>query len=83
MIDPTGEEKAAMRSALQPLSDYIEHEIGWETPLSDFDRCEILELIEVIVTSYHNALLATASKHWPLRMTELNQLTRHSDVGLY
>lgn len=65
MIDPTGHEIAAMRSAIKPLSEFIEAEMGWETPLSDYDRAEILLLIEVVVTAYHESLIAAAEKQWP------------------
>jgi hypothetical protein len=57
MIDPTGHEIAAIRSAIKPLSEFIDTEMGWETPLSDYDREEILMLIEVIITAYHHSLI--------------------------
>ena len=84
MIDPTGHEIAAMRSAIKPLSEYIEHEMGWETPLSDYDRDEILTLIEVVVTAYHESLIAAACKHWPEQVHILGnrKAGEHSDVGL-
>lgn len=65
MIDPTGHEIAAMRSAIQPLSEFVEAEMGWETPLKEYDRDEILMLIEVIVTAYHAALITAAENQWP------------------
>ena len=65
MIDPTGHELAAMRSAIKPLCEFVENEMGWETPLQDYDRDEILLLIEVIVTAYHESLIAAAGTQWP------------------
>ena len=65
MIDPTGNEIAAMRAALKPLSEFIDAEMEFETPLSDYDRHEILTLIEVIVTAYHDKLVELAEEQWP------------------
>lgn len=65
MIDPTGHEIAAMRTAIKPLSEFVEAEMGWETSLKEYERDEILMLVEVIVTAYHEALIAAAEKQWP------------------
>ena len=54
-----------MRSSIKPLCEFVENEMGWETPLQDYDRDEILLLIEVIVTAYHESLIAAADKQWP------------------
>lgn len=65
VIDPTSHEIAAMRAVIKPLSEYIEHDMGWETPLNDYDRQEILTLIEVVVTAYHEALTKATETQWP------------------
>jgi Family of unknown function (DUF6511) len=65
MIDPAPHEIAAMRAAIKPLTEFVESEMGFETPLMEYDRDEILALIEVIVTAYHDALLLAAEKQWP------------------
>lgn len=65
MIDPDGHEIAAMRSAIGPMSEFVESEIGWETRFQDYEREEILMLIEVIVTAYQDALIVRAETKWP------------------
>lgn len=65
MIDPTAQEMKAMHSVIEPLSEYIDAEIGWETPLGDYDRHEIMSLIEVVVTAYHDALLKETANRYP------------------
>jgi len=65
MIDPTPQELAAMQAALKPMADYVAAEIGFDKPVRDYDRTQILTLIEVIVTAYHDALLNAAHAQWP------------------
>jgi hypothetical protein len=56
VIDPTDMEKAAMRSCLEPLGEYV-GSIGMERPLADYSREEILMLIEVVVSAYQDHML--------------------------
>ena len=65
MIDPTPQETAAMQAAIHPMADYIGAEIGFDKPLRDYTSPQILTLIEVIVTAYHDALSASAHAQWP------------------
>jgi hypothetical protein len=65
MIDPTPHEIAAMRAAIQPMAEYIGADIGYEKPLKDYSRAEILTLIEVVVTAYQDALQKEAHAQWP------------------
>jgi len=51
MIDPTEMEQAAMQSCLVPLGECVA-EIGMQRPLADYQRSEVLTLIEVVVTAY-------------------------------
>ncbi len=55
MIDPTPNEQTALQSVLQPLGDYVAS-IGMDKPLSHYQRHEVLQLIDVVVTSYQNKL---------------------------
>ncbi len=51
MIDSTNLEKAAMAAALRPLGEYV-GSIGMTRPLADYQREEVLTLIEVVITAY-------------------------------
>lgn len=65
MIDPAPHEIAAMRAAIQPMAEYIGADIGFDKPLKDYSREEILTLIEVVVTAYQDALQKAAHTQWP------------------
>lgn len=65
MIDPTPHEIAAMRAAIQPMAEYIGADVGYNKPIQDYSREEILTLIEVIVTAYQDALQKAAHQQWP------------------
>lgn len=53
MVDPSEMEQAAMRSCLAPLGECVA-EIGMQRPLADYQRSEVLNLIEVVVTAYQS-----------------------------
>ena len=55
MIDPTKNETRAMQSTLQPLGDYVAS-IGMQRSLADYSQQEVLQLIDVVITSYQNKL---------------------------
>ncbi len=65
MIDPTPYEIAAMRAAIQPMAEYIGADVGYNKPIQDYSREEILTLIEVIVTAYQDSLQKAAHQQWP------------------
>ena len=53
MTDPTNLEKSAMTAALRPLGEYV-GTVGMQRPLADFQRHEVLTLIEVVITAYQD-----------------------------
>ena len=55
VIDPTRHEKDAMQSALAPLGEYVSS-IGMHRSLNNYSKEEVLTLVEVIVTAYHDHL---------------------------
>ncbi|CAI8820080.1 DUF6511 domain-containing protein [Methylococcus capsulatus] len=55
MIDPTPNEKAAMAAVLPRLGDYVAS-IGMDRPLSAYSREEILQLVDVVLTTYFDHL---------------------------
>lgn len=57
MVDPTEMEQAAMQSCLAPLGECVA-EIGMQRPLADYQRVEVLKLIEVVVTAYQAHMTA-------------------------
>lgn len=56
VLDPSDLEIAAMRAVLAPLGDFVAS-IGMTRPLADYDRSEILRLIEVVVDAYQAHML--------------------------
>ncbi|MDH5527545.1 MAG: DUF6511 domain-containing protein [Nitrospirota bacterium] len=57
MIDPTEMEIAAMTDCLDPLGDYVAA-LGLDTPLAGYSRDQVLGLIEVVVTTYQDRMVA-------------------------
>ena len=55
MIDPTKNETRAMQSTLRPLGDFVTS-VGMQRPLADYSQAEVLQLIEVVITSYQKTL---------------------------
>lgn len=55
MIDPTKNESAAMEAALMPLGEYVAS-IGMNRPLANYQKDEVLALIETVVTAYQDNL---------------------------
>jgi hypothetical protein len=53
MTDATDLEKAAMTAALSPMGEYV-GSIGMQRPLADYQKEEVLTLIEVVITAYQN-----------------------------
>ena len=53
MTDATDLEKSAMASALPPLGEYV-GSIGMHRSLADYQKEEVLTLIEVVVTAYQD-----------------------------
>lgn len=58
MVDLTEQEKAALRHAVKMLAEVME-EIGWETRLIDLTETQVLNLAEVCVGGFQDAMLAT------------------------
>jgi len=67
MIDPTIHEKAAMQAALKPLGEYVAS-IGMHRGLANYTKCEILMLVEVTVTAYHDHLRAAVAEEFEVGM---------------
>ena len=59
MVDPTEQEQAAIRATVKFMAEIME-EIGWRTQLIDLSEAQVLTLIEVAVSGYQDAMLATA-----------------------
>ena len=70
MIDPTIHEKAAMQAALKPLGEYVAS-IGMHRGLANYTKEEILTLVEVTVTAYHDHLRSPLQRNlkWDASMT--------------
>jgi len=56
MVDPSEMEIAAMHACLSPLGEYV-GSIGMDRPLADYNRDEVLTLIDVVVTAYQARML--------------------------
>lgn len=67
MIDPTRHEKEAIRSALAPMGEYVAS-IGMSRGLDNYTKEEVLTLVEVVVTAYHDKLLELTSKAYEQEM---------------
>lgn len=63
MIDPTKHEQDAMQSAIKPLGEYVAS-IGMHRPLANYTKEEILTVIEVVVTAYHEHLRESVSEEF-------------------
>ncbi|MDH5528174.1 MAG: DUF6511 domain-containing protein [Nitrospirota bacterium] len=57
MIDPTEMEQAALAACLGPLGDYVTA-LGLDTPLAAYSKDQILGLIDVVVTTYQDQMVA-------------------------
>jgi hypothetical protein len=55
VIDPTHNEKAAMEAVLPHLGEYVAA-IGMDRPLSAYSRAEVLQLVDVVLTTYFDNL---------------------------
>lgn len=53
MIDTTEMERAALQSCLTPLAE-VANGKGWHTPLGEYSREDILQLIEAVVIAYRH-----------------------------
>jgi hypothetical protein len=67
MIDPTIHEKAAMQAALKPLGEYVAS-IGMHRGLANYTKDEILMLVEVAVTAYHNHMRTAVADDFEVGM---------------
>lgn len=67
VIDPTIHEKAAMQAALKPLGEYVAS-IGMHRGLANYTKEEILTLVEVTVTAYHDYLRAAVTDEFEVGM---------------
>jgi hypothetical protein len=56
MIDPSELEIASMQHCLGPLGDFVES-LGMNRPLADYSKQEVLDLIDVIVTTYQERMV--------------------------
>ena len=57
MIDPTEMEQAAMAACLGPLGDYVTA-LGVDRSLAEYDKGQVLGLIEVVITAYQDQMVA-------------------------
>ena len=57
MIDPSEMEQEAMATCLAPLGDYVAA-LGLDTPLSAYSKEQVLGLIDVVVTTYQDRMVA-------------------------
>jgi len=57
MIDPSEMEQAAMATCLGPLGDYVAV-LGLDTPLSGYTKDQVLGLIDVVITTYQDRMVA-------------------------
>jgi hypothetical protein len=55
MVDLTEQEKAAIRAAMKMVAEIME-EIGWETRLTDLTEAQVLNLVEVAVGGFQDAM---------------------------
>ena len=53
MVDATDLEKAAMTASLRPLGEYV-GSIGMTRPLADYNKDEVLTMVEVVITAYQD-----------------------------
>ncbi|MBF0423267.1 MAG: hypothetical protein HQL73_09775 [Magnetococcales bacterium] len=64
MVDATNLEKAAMAAALKPLGEYV-GSIGMNRPLADYNREEVLTMVEVVITAYQDHMAKADSNEVP------------------
>ncbi len=65
MINPTPNELKALKSVLQPLCDYVAS-IGMDKSLSQYQRSEVIKLIDVVITAYQDKLRELTPDDAPL-----------------
>jgi hypothetical protein len=58
VVDPSERERVAIRATVKLVAEIME-EIGWRTQLIDLSETQVLTLIEVAVSGYQDAMLAT------------------------
>ena len=63
MVDKTTLEIQALAAALRPLGE-IAAEIGFQKPLADYSRKEVLSLVEVIVDAWQGYLLKNSASQY-------------------
>lgn len=56
MIDPTAQERAAMRASLKFFGEAAS-EIGFDKPLGAYSEAEALQVIDAIITGYTEAMV--------------------------
>ena len=59
MVDPSEREQAAIRATIKLVAEIME-EIGWRTRLIELSEAQVLTLIEVAVSGFQDAMLASA-----------------------
>jgi hypothetical protein len=62
MVDLTEQEKAAMRTAMRRVAETMA-EIGWDTRFHDLSEAQVLNIIEVAVGGFQEAMQAIARQH--------------------
>jgi len=67
VIDPTKHEKDAMAAALKPLGEYVAS-IGMHRGLANYTKEEILTLVEVTITAYHDHLRETVKDEFDVEL---------------
>ena len=67
VIDPTKHEIEAMQATLKPLGEYVAS-IGMHRGLANYTKQEILTLVEVTVTAYHDHLRQAVKDEFEVEM---------------
>ncbi|MDX1950295.1 MAG: DUF6511 domain-containing protein [Rickettsiales bacterium] len=60
MINKTKNEQLAVEAALKPVAEYV-GEIGFNVPVGNYSKQQILGLIEVVVTAFQDSLIKASS----------------------
>jgi hypothetical protein len=60
MINKTKNEQLAVEAVVKPLAEYV-GEIGFNVPVGNYSKQQILTLIEVVVTAFQENLKSSAS----------------------
>ena len=70
MIDPSKHEVEAMHSVLSPLGDYVAT-VGMDKPLSAYSKEQVLQMINVVVTHYHQELQKRTANDYLLEADDI------------